>query len=227
MKMFRELSAYAEPDALESMIAKLESGLSDGWLRDREGEARVRPLCSDGQICVLFTRPAKAKSPETVLAMTKEGRRVFVANIFPKQHGEISREVYNSILTEFYLKFLHPAASEAGVAIELSADERALAEPFGGKSAALLKRFSCCANKSSEHPADRSRWLDFLISLRGRSFRAGDFGLLGERLIDAGWSPKKARELVSECYFALDLLLALDRTALLAHQEGIGRAPIE
>jgi hypothetical protein len=50
MNMFRELNAYAEPDALESLITKLESTLCDGWLRDREGEARVRLFCSDGQV---------------------------------------------------------------------------------------------------------------------------------------------------------------------------------
>ncbi len=227
MKVFRELNAYAAAEVLESIITKVESGLCDGWLRDRESEARVRPFRSEGQVGFFFMRRANAESPEIALAMIQEGSRLSVVNIIPKEEGEISRERYNSILTEFYLKFLHPAALETGVSIEVSSDERGPEEAFGWKSLVLLKRFSCCANKSSEHPADRSRWLDFLISLHGRSFRAGDFGLLGKRLIDAGWSAKKARELVSECLFALDLLLAIDRKGLLARQGGIGHAPIQ
>jgi hypothetical protein len=134
MKTFRELNAYAEPEVLESMVAKLTVTPFDGWLRDREGEERVRPLCGEGQVCFLFTGRAKAEGRDIALAMIQEGRRLFVANIFPTEQGEISIERYNSTLVEFFLKFLHPAALETGVAITVSSDERERRNPsIGGQ----------------------------------------------------------------------------------------------
>lgn len=227
MKVFRELNAYGEPSGLQSMIVKIESALCDGWHRDCKAEARSRRFCSEAEVWFFFLRRAAAESPEIALAMTQEGCRLTIANIFPTETGEISLDQYNSILTEFYLKFLHPASSETGVTIEVSSDERGLEEAFGWRSVALLKRFSGCANKSSGHPADRSRWLDFIVSLHRRSIRGGDFGLLANWLIEEGWSEKKARELVSECDLALDLLRAIDRKGLLYQLEASRRASIE
>lgn len=132
MKTFRELNAYAEPEVLESMIAKLTVTLLDGWLRDRDGEERVGPFCGEGQVCFLFTRRAKAEGREIALAMIQEGRRLFVANIFPTEQGDISIEQYNSALVEFFLEFLHPAALETGVAIMVSSDDWEARKPCLG-----------------------------------------------------------------------------------------------
>jgi hypothetical protein len=134
MKTFRKLNAYAEPELLESMIAKLTVTLFDGWLRDREGEERVRPFCGEGQVCFLFTGCAKAEGRDIALAMIQEGRRLFAANIFPMEQGQISIEQYNSALVEFFLEFLHPAALEAGMAITVTSDERERRKPcLGGQ----------------------------------------------------------------------------------------------
>ncbi len=216
MKVFRELNAYGEPGGLQSMMVKIESALCDGWHRDCEGEARARPLCSEGQVCFFFVRRAAAESPEIALAMTQEGRRLTIANIFPGEVGEISCEQYNSILTEFYLKFLHPASLETGVTIEVSSDERSLESEYGWRGVTLLKRFSGCANKSCTHPADQRRWMDFLIYLHHRPNRNYSFGLLAKWLIEDGWTPDKKDRLISEFEFGLDLLSAYDAALGLA-----------
>ena len=51
----------------------------------------------------------------------------------PGDPGRLSCAEYNFILIEFYLKFLHPAPSEAGLAMELTSDWDYLA----------LKGFEC------------------------------------------------------------------------------------
>jgi hypothetical protein len=147
--------------------------------------------------------------------MCAEGRRLSVTNVMPADDGWFSCTQYNSILVEFYLNFLHPAASEASLPIELSPDQRSFESEYGWHAVKLLKRFSVLANKSSTHPAaDQRRWMDFLIHLHHRRPNRDGYGLLAKWLIDDGWSTDKTRELIAEYEFALDLLSTYDAPGL-------------
>jgi hypothetical protein len=135
----------------------------------------------------------------------------------PDEYGRLSCAQYNSILIEFYLKFLYPAAAEAGLPIELSPDERSFEREYGREATRLLKQFSICANKTCTHPSDQRRWMNFLIHLHHRRpNRDYGFALLAKWLSDDGWSRDKTSELISECEFALDLLSAYDAALGLA-----------
>ena len=214
-KVFRDLTVYGDPEVLYALIPGVESRLVDGWSRDRESEQRL-PGDGGQSRFFLFARHASAERPAVALAMCAEGRRLSVTNVVPDDYGQLSCAQYNSILIEFYLKFLHPAAAEAGLPIELSPDERSLESEYGWRGVKLLKRFSVCANKSSTHPADQRRWIDFLIYLHHRPNRDYSFGLLAKRLIENGWSADKTDRLISECEFALHLLSAYDAALGLA-----------
>jgi hypothetical protein len=151
--------------------------------------------------------------------MCAEGRRLSVTNVMPADAdaGRHSRAQYNEILVDFYLRFLHPAAAEAGLPIELSPDERSFEREYGREAARLLTRFSVLANKSITHPSDQRRWKDFLIHLHHhRPNRDYGFGLLAKWLMDDGWSVDKTSELVSEAESALELLSAYDAALGLA-----------
>jgi hypothetical protein len=214
-KVFRDLTVYGAPEVLDALIPAIESQLADGWSRDRESEQR---LGGDGgqSRFFLFACRASAERPAVALAMCAEGRRLSVTNVVPDDYDRLSCAQYNSILVEFYLKFLHPAAAEAGLPIELSPDERSLEGEYGWRGVKLLKRFSVLANKSITHPADQRRWMDFLIYLHHRPNRDYGFGLLAKWLIEDGWSADKTDRLISECEFARDLLSAYDAALGLA-----------
>ena len=212
-KVFRDLTVYGDPEVLHALIEGIEKRLADGWFRDREPEQR---LTGGGRSrFFLFARRASAEQPAIALAMCAEGRRLSVTNIVP-DGDSLSRAQYNSILVEFYLKFLHPAAAEVGLPIELSPDERSLEGEYGWQGAKFLKRFSGCANKSITHPADQRRWMDFLIHLHHRPNRDYDFGLLAKWLREDGWPADKTHRLISECEFALHLLSVYDSALGLA-----------
>ena len=215
-KVFRELTVYGDPEALHALIPGIESRLADGWSRDLESEQRL-PGAGGQSRFFLFARRASAERPAVKLAMYTEGRRLSVTNIVSDDAGSLSCAQYNSILVEFCLKFLHPAAEEAGLSIELSSDERSFEREYGSQAVRLLKRFSSCANKSCRHPADQRRWMDFLIYLHHhRPNRDYGFDLLARWLIDDGWSVDKTSLLISECEFALHLLNANDAALGLA-----------
>ncbi len=214
-KVFRDLTVYGDPEVLDPLIPAIESRLADGWSRDRESEQRLGGGGGQSRF-FLFARSASAERPAVALAMCAEGRRLSVTNVMPGDPGRLSCAQYNSVLVEFYLKFLQPAAAEAGLPIELSPDERSLESEYGWQGVKLLKRFSVLANKSITHPADQRRWMDFLIYLHHRPNRGYGFGLLAKGLIEDGWSSDKTSELISECEFALDLLSAYDAALGLA-----------
>jgi hypothetical protein len=214
-KVFRDLTVYGEPEALDALISEIEKRLADGWSRDRESEQRMTGGGGRSRFSV-FVRAASAERP-IALAMCAEGRRLSVVNVVPDKSGELSCTQYNSILIEFYLRFLHQAADEAGLPIELSPDERSFEREYGREATRLLKRFSICANKTCTHPSDQRRWMDFLIHLRHRlPNRDYGFALLAKWLNDDGWSRDKTSELISECEFALQLLSAYDSAIGLA-----------
>jgi hypothetical protein len=214
-KVFRDLTVYGDPEVLDALIPGIESRLADGWSRDLESEQRL-PGDGGHSRFFLFARRASAERPAVTLAMCAKGRRLSVTDIVPDA-GSLSRAQYNSILVELYLRFLHPAAEEAGLSIELSSDERSFEREYGWQADRLLKGFSGCANKSITHPADQRRWMDFLIHLHHhRPNRDYGFGLLARWLIDDGWSRDKTSELISEAEFALHLLSAYDAALGLA-----------
>jgi hypothetical protein len=214
-KVFRDLTVYGDPEVLDGIIPEIERRLADGWSRDRESEQRLAGAAGQSRF-FLFARLASAERPGVALAMCSEGRRLSVTNVVPDEYGRLSCAQYNSILIEFYLKFLHPAALEADLSIQLSPDERSLESEYGWRGVKLLKRFSVVANKSITHPADQRRWMDFVIYLHHRTNRDYGFGLLASWLIDDGWSRDKTNKLISECEFALDLLGAYDAALGLA-----------
>jgi hypothetical protein len=209
-KVFRNLNVYGDPELLIALVAAIESRLTDGWSRDLESEQYMPPAGGKSR-CFIFARCASALGRAVKLALWAEGCRLSVPNIVPGDDGDgLSYTEYNSALIGFYLRFLAAAASEAGLFVELTPGERSLEEAFGWEAARLLKKFSLLANKSSAHPADIRRWMDFLVRLHNQPNRNYDFDLLAASLIESGWSLERTRELISECEFAIDLLRVYD-----------------
>ncbi len=207
MKMFRDLSVFCGRDSLDPLISQIETLLTHGWSRDRMRESKFSPLFRKPIFC--FLRSSNGECPAVVLLMTAESYGVSVSNIVPNGR-ELSCDQYNSILTEFYLRFLQPAASQNSLAVELSSDELGIKEGFGSKAAQLLKAFSETANKSATQPGDRCRWFAFLISLHDRPTHSDYSDLLADRLRKDSWPEDKADKLISELEFARDLLPAYD-----------------
>jgi len=211
MLVHRELSSFGEPPALEAMVEKTESRLANGWFRDRQKERKLHLPGDSRSIC--FVLPAKDGLPDIALVLNLNGRCLRATNIVPNGKA-LSLNAYNSLLVQFYLAFLQPAASEAGVQIQLSSAERTIDEAFGWNSVEALKSFSQCANKERSHPADRLRWLDFLVTLRGRRIHCEELDVLAEWLIADGWPDDKVRKMISESEFASEFLRAICRNEI-------------
>jgi len=215
VKRFRSLTVFVEPDAVVPLMSAIESLLTQGWSRDKKWEQEFSPAYAQRAFCFICSSIVDRR--EVALVMSVEGRRLTVDNIVPSK-GRLTIDAYNSVLAAFYLKFLHPAAAEAGLIVELSSDERTIEGVFSLRGIELLRRFSACANKSITHPADQHRWFEFLFHayLQRRSKHECEEGLLARFLRDDGWRDDKVDQLISEYEFAGELLRELDRKEFIA-----------
>jgi hypothetical protein len=217
VKVFRKLTIFVDPQTLELLISRIESRLSDGWSRGRESEQELRSLSQ--QQYFLFLCCSNADHPAVVLAMLLDGRRLRVVNVFPQESGRISVRLYNLALVNFYLRFLHPAAFEAGLLVELTSDERGIEETFHPEVLDRLKRFVFCAEglwsrPSWLHRCDQERLFAFLFEAH-RDSNEIDSGLLRHWLEnDRRWPSKKVDQLLGEIEFGADLLAYGDENRL-------------
>jgi len=213
VKVFRELTVFGEPRSLETLISRLDDQLNEGWSRDREREQELLRLGPEQYF--FFLSGANAERPAVALAMLLEGRCLKVANIFPQESGQISAAQYNSTLIDFHLRFLHAAALEAGLPIELSSDERTIEDAFHPEVLGRFKFFVFCAEglwsrPSWSHPNDQGRLFAFLIEAHQRSNKI-EIGLLGHWLVnDRHWPAEKVDGLLGEIEFGTDLLAYRD-----------------
>jgi hypothetical protein len=223
MKMFRDLSVFCERDSLDSLMSQVETSLTHRWSRDRVWEVQhSRPY---GEPIFCFVRPSNGECPAVMLVICAVHYGARVSNIVPDDDGKLSRDHYNSILTEFYLRFFHPAALENGFTTELSSEELGIEEGLGAKAAGLLKAFSDTTNKSATHPDDRSLWFAFLISLHDGPARDRYLALLADWLLKDGWSRDETSKLLCEWEFARDLLPAYDDHRLSGSQASASGLP--
>jgi hypothetical protein len=222
MKMFRDLSVFCERDSLDSLMSQIETSLTHRWSRDRIWEAQYAPPYGEPIFC--FARPSNGECPAVALMICATQHGAKVANIVPDD-GELSRDHYNSILTEFYLRFFQTAAAKNNFTTELSSDVLDIEIGLGAKAARLLKAFSDTANKSAVHPAARGLWFAFLISLHDRPDRDRFPALFANWLFKGGWSRDDVSKLVCEWEFARDLLSAYDEHRFTSSQTSASSLP--
>ena len=120
MKVFRDLSIQGEPNQLAATLEAIEQSLTDGWARDRTTEGDVVGRAS--YFC--FACSAKPNRPAAFLfLLQREQKLLKVTNIAPKEKHQLSHSEYNSLVEEFYQRFVQPAAEKVGVRAELAASE--------------------------------------------------------------------------------------------------------
>ena len=155
--VYRELTVEGSDIALQDFEKRLESGLCEGWSRDRENEVRLH----DEQLCF---KHIDSEHKVWDLWVARSSGKFWCSNITRADGSRISVEEYNVLLTEFFERFVILAAQNSGVAAELSKDQMELEDLMSSRTAKLLRGFSAAANRSSLHPLDERRLEEFLVA---------------------------------------------------------------
>lgn len=207
MKVFRDLFIQIRPNETSTFIHLLEEKLHSGWEHDAEGEQRAKE--TSGIEYYYFICEPNDERKAALLALTRKNEDIiYVANIVPREIGELTFDQYNFIIEEFYNLFVIPSANELSIQIELTSAEQSIEEMISEDPIKKLTRFSRAANKStgSSHPLDRERWYDFLLSVHPEHEKLHVTDLRRWLIEDEHWPEDTAHDLAIEYEFSMGLL---------------------
>lgn len=190
------------------------SQVQEPWHHDAEREEDIRRNAAGDEDVIVLIRASFDDVDESGLVLWQESDGYRVANIVPRNVGELGITKYNVILRDFVSRVAEPAAQAGGFEVDLTSFNQTLDDWLATGSAEALRRFSRLANKSTgaSHPMDRERWFTFLISAHRASKRL-DTEQLARWLVEVqGWSSERAQELAIDYEFALGLLEQYDHS---------------
>ena len=118
MKVFRELYLHLPEVETDSFFSKLGKTLNENWFRDIELEERSVPQTKPKKFYYFSCVRTEILEPAFIAFTRKNDEIVYVANIIPREVGQLSKEQYNNILMEFYNNFLQPICKQYSVQVE-------------------------------------------------------------------------------------------------------------
>ncbi len=183
------------------------------WRHDAEREQNVKSVALKNEDVIALVREPFGDIDETGLVLWQEEDGYRVANIVPRNVGELGIAKYNAVLQDFFDRVASPAAKAGGFVADAGSGWQTLEDWLDPGAAEALRRFCHLANKSTgaSHPRDEERWFDFLIQAHRSSARL-DAGQLARWLIevDGGWGEQTARDLARDYELAAGLLKRYD-----------------
>ncbi|MFZ4823948.1 hypothetical protein CQW32_04815 [Pseudomonas putida] len=190
------------------------SQVQEPWHHDAEREEDIGRNAPGDEDVIVLVRASFGNIDESGLLLWQESDGYRVANIVPRNVGELGITKYNLILRDFVSRIAEPAAQAGGFKIDLTSSNQTLEDWLETDSAEALRRFSRQANKSTgaSHPMDQKRWFTFLISAH-RASKRPDSEQVARWLVEVdGWSSEQAQDLAIDYEFALGLLEQYDNS---------------
>jgi len=200
--------------SVSSVRTSILAQVQEPWHHDLEWEEDIRASAVGEEDVIVLVRDSFDDVDESGLVLLQEGTGYKVANIVPRNVGELGITKYNAILRDFVTRIAGPALAVGDFELDLSSPHQSLGDWLDADSAAALKRFSRSANKSTgtAHPMDRDRWYHFLIATHNASKRLGTDQLVRWLVEVENWPEGHAHTLAADYEFALGLLEQYDNS---------------
>jgi len=207
MKVFQDLNLYLSASSTEDFFNDVERYLREGWTRDREAEERLEREIK-GKYYYFSCKKDALIEAATIAFTRKNDKILYVANIIPRELGELSIDQYNIILSSFYEMILRPVCEKNSVNVELTSDTQSMADWISSDACQKIKIFSSAANKStgSAHPCDEKRWFAFIVAIVENGDELDPSRLERWLIEDEGWQDRIASNLAIEYEQGVSLL---------------------
>jgi hypothetical protein len=202
VKVYRELTFYGDEAAIDRFLADLDEHLSGGWSRDRVCEQRITG--STPMYCYMCTASGSRLGARLWLAGSQG--ELWMNAIVPFDR-DLTCDQHNAIVAEFHDALALPAATRAGVKVELGATDQRIEEFLSPETVANLRALP---SQPWMHPADRERWYRFLSTAHREGAPLSPSTLERWLIEEAKWSEDDAIELAMEYEDARDLLTVYD-----------------
>jgi hypothetical protein len=195
IELYKKLEIQVDLAGFQTLKAELMTSVRPPWsyLGDRDFTAPP-----GGKFVLFGCRNGNYTDADLFLAW--HGGKATIGNIVPVKMQRLSKTQYNELLDDFVDKHLRPAAERLQLKVRITKAFREIAEWIGPEAMHRLEVFSSQAPKAStNHPADRERWMDFVIAVQKNT--TGDHlpaDALERWLIGDGWPAVFAEELAVE-----------------------------
>lgn len=213
IEVFQDLNLRTG-STIDSIRNFIVSQVKKPWHHDTQREEEVKRNAIGDDDIMVFVRDSFEDIDESGLVLWQESDGYRVANIVPRNVGELGIEKYNRILQDFVTRIAKPAAQLGDFKVDLSSSMQEVKDWMDASAVEALKRFSSLANKSTgaSYPRDQERWFVFLIQAHRASKRINSEKLARWLHEVENWPEEAARELAIDYEFALDLLGQYDRS---------------
>ena len=208
IEVMQDLHLHCIHDQHSLIRGALHRHTAPPWRHAEEKERELVDTLSEMPEYLMFEHSAEQDLAAAAVALCKVPSGYEVVNIIPLEAHELGITAYNDILNDFIDRIVAPASREHQFDFTFTPRMQSITDWISNNSAAALHRFSVCANKATGtgHPADRSRWFQFILTAYHDEEEL-DTERLGRWLVEVEkWPPEIAHQLVDEYQYSIDLL---------------------
>lgn len=207
MKVFRDLYLYLPQEQTDKFFDELKGILNENWSREIASEEKLAQETGDNFYYFSCVK-TDVLEPALIAFARKDQQIVYIANIVPREIGSLTKDQYNTILIEFYEKFLSKICNKLSIKVEITSDNQSMQDWVSNETYKKIKSFSGAANKStgSSHPFDQERWFAFIVAVFRNNEKLDPDRLERWLVEDEGWHYDIASDLAIEYEQGLALL---------------------
>jgi hypothetical protein len=215
MKTFAKLAAKGQSAQISALAEALDSAMlqTSRWRRETTKERWMRERGGAPLRC--YARDPSVDRPGVLVWLDVSGDTLRITNITPRQAGSLDVGAYNAVVREIYEVLAPIVQSMGSLDVQFDDGEDALRKRVSASVARLLEDFAHGANRETgaDHPADRDRWLEFVLASHREGSELGG-ELLARWLREEHQFPYDvAGRLADEYEHARELLTRYDQDA--------------
>lgn len=165
MKRFIDLEIKASEEILIEFLDKLKESETNKWKFEKKFSKDYAMNISLPENKVACFKANSTKYYEATIWIVINENNLRVANIVSRKVSYLGKELYNTIVTDFYndfvFKFVHDRLK-----ISITPSDLTIEELANEETAQKLKYWESNCNRSTgnTHPYDRERWFEFIIT---------------------------------------------------------------
>jgi hypothetical protein len=217
IEIYQEMTIQGAVEHRPALRKALIAAAVAPWKFDPKASAKAISDLVSSQEVLTFQRQKTDDLPDSSLWLvtTDTGSGYYVSNIVPSRLGHLTVGQFNAVLKDFADRVAAPVTVHHKFSIHTSPPRQSLEDWLSPDAETKLRCFSAMANKTtgSSHPADKLRWLDFIIAVHKSSNKCNKFddNKLTRWLNEVdGWNQVSAGELGVEYGDGIALLKRYD-----------------
>jgi len=163
MKKFIELEIISTELILINLLDKLKDSSTNKWSFEKKLTKDYATNISLTENKVACFKANSTKYFEATIWIVINETKLRVSNIVSRKVSYLGKDLYNTIITDFFNDFVNKYIPD-NLQVSLTSSDISIEEIANHETADKLKKWESLCNHSTgnTHPNDRERWFDFI-----------------------------------------------------------------